>query len=59
MRPVIRYQSQLLYRRSYKPARRSVRTILRVIRIRPIQRLEFTFRPVNRFGVKPELINSV
>jgi hypothetical protein len=27
MKPVIRYQSQLLYRRSYKP--------LRVIRIRP------------------------
>jgi hypothetical protein len=55
MRPIIRYQSQLLYRRSYKPARRTTRRIP-MIRIRPVKRLDFTFRPVNRFGVKPELI---
>ena len=46
MKPVIRYQSQLLFRRSYKPAR--------VIRIRPPVKLNFVFRPV-RFGVKPQL----
>lgn len=56
MKPVIRYQSQLLYRRSYKPVRRTTRRSTRVIRIRPVKRLDFTFRPVNRFGVKPELI---
>jgi len=48
MKPVIRYQSQLLFRKSYKPNR--------VIRIRPA-RLNFSFRPV-RFGVKPQ-INTV
>jgi hypothetical protein len=47
-KPVIRYQSQLLLRRSYKPDR--------VIRIRPTGRLNLVFRPVNRFGVKPQLI---
>ena len=46
MRPVIRYQSQLLYRKSYKPDR--------VIRIRPAK-LNFEFRPV-RFGLKPKII---
>ena len=46
MRPVIRYQSQLLFRRSYKPSR--------VIRIRPAVKLNFVFRP-SRFGVKPQL----
>ncbi len=45
MRPVIRYQSQLLYRKSYKPDR--------VIRIRPAK-LNFAFRPV-RFGLKPQI----
>ena len=45
MKPVIRYQSQLLPRRSYKPSR--------VIRIRPAK-VRFTFRPV-RFGIKPKL----
>jgi hypothetical protein len=45
MRPVIRYQSQLLYRKSYKPSR--------AIRIRPTK-LNFEFRPV-RFGLKPQL----
>lgn len=47
MKIVIIYQSQLLNRRSYKPKR--------VIRIRPTGKLNFTFRPVNRFGVKPQL----
>jgi hypothetical protein len=47
MRPVIRYQSQLLYRKSYKPER--------INRIRPIAKVSVTFRPVNRFGAKPQL----
>ena len=46
MKPVIRYQSQLLFRKSYKPKR--------VIRIRPGVKLNFTFRPV-RFGLKPKI----
>jgi len=41
------YQSHLLYRRSYKPAR--------VLRIRPVARITRVFRPVHRFGVKPRL----
>ena len=45
MKPVFRYQSQLLTRRSYKP-RRS-------LRIRPAK-LHFSFRPVH-FGVKPQI----
>jgi len=49
MKPVLRYQSQLLYRRSYKPSRG--------IRIRPITKLKIVFRPSNRFGVKPQLTN--
>ena len=44
MKPVIRYQSQLLLRRSYKPNR---------IRIKPAK-LTFVFRPV-RFGLKPQI----
>ena len=47
MKPVLRYQSQLLFRKSYKPNR--------VIRIRPATRLNLVFRPVNRFGTKPQL----
>ena len=47
MKPVLRYQSQLLFRRSYKPNR--------VLRIRPMRRLNLVFRPVNRFGTKPQL----
>ncbi len=42
MKPFIRYQSQLLYRRSYKPAR-LVRRPLRV-----------TFRPERSFALKVE-----
>ena len=45
MKPVIRYQSQLLFRKSYKPNR--------VIRIRPVK-LNFEFRPVH-FGLKPKI----
>jgi len=47
MRSTIRYQSQLLFRRSYKPNR--------VLRVRPMRRLNLVFRPVNRFGAKPQL----
>jgi len=44
MKPVLRYQSQLLFRKSYKPNR---------IRIKSAK-LNFVFRPV-RFGVKPQI----
>ncbi|MGN6643251.1 MAG: hypothetical protein ACTHKU_09670 [Verrucomicrobiota bacterium] len=44
MKPVLRYQSQLLFRRSYKPNR---------LRSKPAK-LHFVFRPV-RFGVKPQI----
>jgi hypothetical protein len=47
MKPAIRYQSQLLYRRSYKPPR--------TIRIRPTERINIVFRPAKRFGAKPQL----
>jgi hypothetical protein len=47
MKPIMRYQSQLLFRRSYKPNR--------IMRIRPMPRLNLVFRPVNRFGSKPQL----
>jgi hypothetical protein len=47
MKPVLRYQSQLLFRKSYKPRR--------VIRIRPTGKLNFVFRSAKRFGVKPQL----
>jgi len=47
MKSIVRYQSQLLFRRSYKPRR--------VIRIRPIGRLNIVFRPAKRFGLKPQL----
>jgi len=46
MRHPIRFQSKLLLRRSYKPAR--------LIRIKPAVKLNFSFRPV-RFGLKPEI----
>jgi hypothetical protein len=50
MKPALRYQSQLLLRRSYKPAR-----VIRIIRIRPVPRPNIVFRPVRRFGAKPRL----
>jgi hypothetical protein len=46
MKPVLRYQSQLLFRKSYKPNR--------IIRIRPATKLRFSFRPVG-FGLKPQI----
>jgi hypothetical protein len=46
MKPVIRYQSKLLVRRSFKPKR--------LIRIRLAPKLTFVFRPVG-FGLKPEM----
>jgi hypothetical protein len=46
MKPVIRYQSKLLWRKSYKTKR--------IIRIRPATKLMFNFRPVG-FGKKPRL----
>ena len=46
MKPVIRYQSQLLFRKSYKPKR--------ILRIRPLVKLKFIFRPT-RFGLKPQI----
>ena len=45
MKPIMRYQSQLLFRRSYKPSR--------ALRIKPAK-LNFEFRPV-RFGLKPQI----
>lgn len=46
MKPVLRYQSQLLFRQSYKPNR---------LRIKPAVKLRFSFRSM-RCGVKPQLI---
>ena len=41
MKPILRYQSQLLFRRSYKPQR--------TIRVRPFKETSLVFRPLNRF----------
>lgn len=46
MKPVIRYQSQLLFRKSYQP--------IRILRIKPGMKFNFIFRPV-RFGMKPKI----
>jgi len=43
MKPVIRYQSQLLFRKSYRPSR--------IIRIRPAAKLSLVFRP-SRAGLQ-------
>jgi hypothetical protein len=48
MKPVIRYQSQLLIRRSYKPNR--------LLRFRPMRKLNVTFVPEKRFGAKPKIV---
>ena len=48
MKTIRRYQSQLLFRKSYKPNR--------ILRIKPAGKLSFSFRPV-RFGVKPRIVN--
>ena len=47
MKPAIRYQSQLLVRKSYKPAR--------ALRIKWSAGPRLVFRPVKRFGEKPQL----
>ena len=47
MKPVLRFQSQLLFRRSYKPARAT--------RIKLAPRLNLVVRSPNRFGAKPRL----
>jgi len=46
MKPILRSQSQMLFRRGFKPNR--------VIRIRPATRLIFSFGRV-RFGLKPKI----
>lgn len=45
MRHVIRYQSKLLFRKSYKPNR---------IRIKP-GKVNLVFRPAVGFGLKPQI----
>ena len=47
MKPVLRYQSQLLFRKSYKPNR--------VIRIRGTAKPNFVFRPMRQLGLKSQL----
>ena len=47
MKPVIRYQSQLLLRKSYKPSRTPWFKVVNPIRI--------SFRPSRGFGSKPRL----
>jgi hypothetical protein len=47
MKPTVRYQSQLLPRRSYKPNR--------ALRIKWVPGPRLVFCPVNRFGTKPQL----
>ena len=51
MKPVIRYQSQLLFRKSYKPNR--------TIRFRPLAKLKVVFRPASRFGAKPQFAAEI
>ena len=46
MKPIMRYQSQLLFRKSYKPDRS--------IRVRPLPKLKYVFRPRGA-GLKPEM----
>ena len=47
MKPAIRSQSQLLVRKSYKPAR--------TLRIKWVPGPRLVFRPAQRFGAKPQL----
>jgi hypothetical protein len=49
MKPVLRYQSQMLFRKSYKPNR--------LTRFQPPRKLPVVFRSV-RFGLKPKLAPS-
>lgn len=46
MKPIMRYQSQLLFRKSYKPNR--------VIRIRPVKKVALMVRPA-RAGPQKKL----
>ena len=46
MKPTLRYRSQLLFRKSYRPNP--------ILRIKPAAKLNFVFRPV-RFGLKPQI----
>jgi len=47
MKPVIRYQSQLLFRKSYKPNR--------IVRIRPSAKPNLVFRP-SRAGPQLKIV---
>lgn len=47
-KPTIYRQSQLLFRRSYKPQRG--------LRVRPARKLGITFHPAHRFTTKPVLV---
>jgi hypothetical protein len=47
MKPILRYQSQLLFRKSYKPNR--------TIRIRPAPKVNVAFHRERRFGIKPRV----
>ena len=47
MKPIIRYRSQLLLRRSYKPNR--------LLSVRPMAKGAVAFRPTRKFGLKPQL----
>jgi hypothetical protein len=47
MKPIMRYRSQLLFRKSYKPSQN--------VRIQPVPKLNLAFRPIRRFGAKPRL----
>ena len=51
MKQPVRYQSQLLFRKSTKPNR--------VIRIRPGDRLDLVFRPLNWLGAKLKSTNRL
>ncbi|MGA2541601.1 MAG: hypothetical protein ABSG78_08600 [Verrucomicrobiota bacterium] len=47
MKPIVRCQSQLLFRKRCQ--------LNRAMRIRPIGKLNIVFRPAKRFGLKPQL----
>jgi len=47
MKSAIRRQSPMLLRRSYKPSRS--------LRLKWVSGPRFVFRPLNRFGTKPQL----
>jgi len=49
MTTVFRYRRQWLFRKGHKSKR--------ILRIKPVTKLNFVFRPV-RFGLKPQMKNS-